>query len=226
MKKHPDQPWVICTKITDGDSNLLRQFQDTTEKLSMHPTILLAHSASLYLEESFHKDLRSLMEVNSISKSGVSLYTENEIKKIIDSDFKPDIIQLPLNILDARFYHNDILKQLTQIGIEIHARSVFLQGLFYLHISEIKTRFSDALPYLEKLKSIAIDYGITLAELSLLWVTGLEEVSKVIIGVDKIGHLKAHLDTLSKQVNSSVFEEALAINYNNENILNPSLWPK
>ena len=226
LRKHPNQPWTICTKISDGDSDLFHQFQDTVEKLSIHPTIILAHSASLYLEKSFHKDLKSLMEVKSISKIGVSLYTENEIKQILKSDFKPDIVQLPLNILDARLYHNNILKQLTQIGIEIHVRSVFLQGLFYLHFSEIKNRFSDALPYLEKLKSIAADSELTLAELSLLWVTSLSEVSKVIIGVDKTSHLITHLNTLGKQVSSSIFEEALAVIYNNENVLNPSLWAK
>ena len=50
-------------------------------------------------------------------------------------------------------------------------------------------------------------------------------MSKIIIGVDNVSQLKTHLDTLKKNVDSSVFEEALSIYYENENILNPSLWP-
>ena len=67
--------------------------------------------------------------------------------------------------------------------------------------------------------------GLTLSELSLSWLISLEEVSKVIIGVDNVNQLKVHLETLEKNVNPAVFEEALLVYYENENILNPSLWP-
>ena len=193
LKKNSEHSWSINTKISDGNNSLFEQFQDSIEKLSVRPTTLLAHSAELYLDESFNKELQSVKEEQSISKIGVSLYTENEIKQIIKSDFKPDIIQLPLNILDTRLYHHNILEQLAQEGIEIYVRSAFLQGLFYLPALELKNRFSDVVPYLEKLKSIAADSGYTLTELSLLWLVSLEEVSKVIIGVDKASHLKVHL---------------------------------
>lgn len=226
LKKHSEHSWAINTKISDGNNSLFEQFQDSIEKLSVRPTTLLAHSAKLYLNESFNKELQSVKEEQSISKIGVSLYTENEIKQIIKSDFKPDIIQLPLNILDTRLYHHNILEQLAQEGIEIYVRSAFLQGLFYLPALELKNRFSDVVPYLEKLKSIAADSGYTLTELSLLWLVSLEEVSKVIIGVDKASHLEVHLQTLEKKIDARVFEEALSIHYENETMLNPSLWPE
>jgi len=226
LKKHSEHSWAINTKISDGNNSLFEQFQDSIEKLSVRPTTLLAHSAKLYLNESFNKELQSVKEEQSISKIGVSLYTENEINQIIKSDFKPDIIQLPLNILDTRLYHHNILEQLAQEGIEIYVRSAFLQGLFYLPALELKNRFSDVVPYIEKLKSIAADSGSTLTELSLLWLVSMEEVSKVIIGVDKASHLEAHLQTLEKKIDTGVFEEALSVHYDNENVLNPSLWPE
>ena len=116
------------------------------------------------------------------------------------------------------------MSKLFNKGIEIHVRSAFLQGLFYLSKTDLKRRFSDALPQLDKLKSIAAKADLTIAELSLLWLVNLKEVSKVIIGLDALSQLKAHLETLKKNVDSSVFEEALSIRYENENILNPSLW--
>ena len=117
------------------------------------------------------------------------------------------------------------LARLYKNGIEIHVRSAFLQGLFYLPESDLNIRFSDAVPYLEKLKSIAAEAELTLAEFSLLWLVSLEEVNKVVIGVDNTDQLKTHLETLKKNVDPAVFEEALFIRYENENILNPSLWP-
>ena len=90
---------------------------------------------------------------------------------------------------------------------------------------QLEDGFKDVIPYLEKLKFISADIGLTLSELSLLWLVSLKEVSKVIIGVDNVNQLKNHLVTLKKNIDSSVFEEALSIYYENENILNPSLWP-
>ena len=66
----------------------------------------------------------------------------------------------------------------------------------------------------------------TLPQLSLLWLVNLKPISKVVIGIDNRWQLKNHINTLKKHVKSSVVEEALSICYENENILNPSLWPK
>ena len=136
----------------------------------------------------------------------------------------PDVIQLPMNILDTRLYRNKTLSHLHEKGIEIHIRSAFLQGLFYLPADSLNKNFSDAKPSLEKLKSIAIKSGLTLAELSLLWLLSLDEVSMVVIGIDNAKQLQNHIQTLKKKVDTSVFEKALSIHYENEDVLNPSKW--
>ena len=118
-----------------------------------------------------------------------------------------------------------MLAKLYEKGIEIHVRSAFLQGLFYLHESDLKNSFSDAILCLRKLRSIALKAGLTLAELSLLWLIQLEEINKVVIGVDNAIQLEAHLETTGKNIDPAVFKEALSIKYENEDILNPSRWP-
>ena len=140
------------------------------------------------------------------------------------SNRRPDVIQCPLSILDTRLYRNGFLERMKREGIDIHIRSVFLQGLFYLSDEKLLESFSDVSPSIKNLKTIAQDVDISLAELSLLWVSSLNQVDKVIIGVDTLNHLKAHLNTLVKKVDSKVFDDALSIIYENENILNPSLW--
>ena len=67
-----------------------------------------------------------------VPNTGVSVYTKEDIELVLESEFIPDVIQLPINILDNSFYKNGTLKDLHTKGIEIHARSIFLQGLFYL----------------------------------------------------------------------------------------------
>jgi aryl-alcohol dehydrogenase-like predicted oxidoreductase len=224
LKKRPENFWNIITKLSDGEKNISDQIQNSFEKLTILPTIVMAHSAALFLDDEFQKELFDAKEKQVISKVGISLYNASEINQVMESTLKPDVIQLPMNMLDTQLYRCGILKQLDEKGVEIHVRSAFLQGLFYLHKSDLNNHFSDVVPYLEKLKSIAAKSDLTLAELSLLWLVSLKEVNKVIIGVDNADQLKTHLETLKKSVGPDVFEEALSIHYENETILNPSLW--
>ena len=144
---------------------------------------------------------------------------------MLDSKIKPDVIQLPMNILDTRLYRSGVLSKLFDREIEIHVRSVFLQGLFYLSQDQLKSRFNDVVPFVNRLESIAAGNGLKLSELALLWLVSLEEISKVVIGVDNADQLKTHLIALEKKVDASVFEEVLSVHYENETIINPSLWP-
>ena len=59
-----------------------------------------------------------------VDKFGISIYTVEQMQKALHGN--PDIIQLPMNIADNRFI--PYLPELHKRGIEVHARSVFLQG--------------------------------------------------------------------------------------------------
>ena len=224
LKQQPKRSWNIIAKLSDNRKKVIDQIQDSAEKLNTLPTIVMAHSAALFMDGKFQNELFNAKEKKIISKVGVSLYNENDINQVIKSTFKPEVIQLPLNILDTQLYQCGVLAKLSKNGIEIHARSAFLQGLFYLTDSEITNRFPDAVPFLDKLKSIANANNISLAELSLMWLLSLEEVSKIVIGVDNADQLKTHLGTLKKSIDPAIFKEALSVNYENEKVLNPSLW--
>jgi len=221
--KQTKNSWDIITKVSSAN-NVIEQIQDSAEKLTVKPTTVLAHSADLFLDSRFQSEVQKAKDNELIHSLGVSLYNEKEINHVLESELKPEVIQLPMNILDTRIYHQGLLGNLFEKGIEIHVRSAFLQGLFYLSKIDLEDRFEDVIPCLEKLKSISGAAGLALPELSLLWLVNLKEVTKVIIGVDNVDQLKTHLKTLKKNVHSSVFEEALSIKYENENILNPSLW--
>ena len=73
------------------------------------------------------KTLNLLKKQNKIKKIGVSVYEVEELKKILKV-FKPDIIQIPINILNQNFLKKNFLKKIKKKGIEIHGRSIFLQG--------------------------------------------------------------------------------------------------
>tara|TARA_B100002052_G_C15878967_1_gene598306 strand:+ start:2123 stop:2983 length:861 start_codon:yes stop_codon:yes gene_type:complete len=214
----------VITKIGQVNNDLFKQVRDSIEKLSVDSVSLLTHSTKLYLDYYYQDEIQELKNKKYISKVGVSVYTQKEIEKILSSDLTPDIIQLPINILDTRLYHSGIISELSRIGIDIHARSIFLQGLFFLPNELLIKRFPDVVPSINKLQKISNDIGCTIGEISLLWVNSMNEISKIIIGIDKVSQLKENLNTLSKNLQYSSYERALEIKYENNNILNPSLW--
>ena len=225
VKRYPDFNWKIITKIASNNDSIIKQITDSVEKLNVLPNVVMAHNAKLYINKKFQIELKEILRKFNL-KIGVSVYDETDINQVLNSDLKPDVIQVPMNILDTALYQKKIISKLYQQNIEIHVRSVFLQGLFYLDDSVLKKQFSDVVPYIKKLRLIAKNANLTISELSLLWVASLDQISKIVIGVDSLYQLKSHFSTLNKNINNIFFEEALNINYNNSNITNPSLWKK
>jgi uncharacterized protein len=215
--------WAIVTKIGKGQQGLKSKIRDSIEKLKIIPHTILAHSVSDYLDIPFCDELHQLKDMLGIQKVGVSTYTVDDINEVLSAKI-PDVIQCPLNILDTKLYRNGILDEIKGHGIEIHIRSVFLQGLFYLSDEELKKKFPDVISAIKKLLFISNNAGVTLPELSLLWVLSLDQVDKVIIGVDSVKQLKIHINSIGKKVYIKSIDEACGLEYENENVLNPLLW--
>ena len=185
---------------------------------------LLAHSFQTYASNEFREVVDEGKNNGTILKHGVSLYEKSEIIKILDMSFPPDIIQIPINILDNRLYCDGIIKRLYQLKIRIQARSIFLQGLFYLPGKIWKNKYSQAYNTLKNLKELAGIANLSLSEFSLLWVNSIREISEIIIGVENKEQLLHHIILLKKKVDDDIFREAIKINFRNEKILNPAKW--
>ena len=74
------------------------------------------------------KELFIAKQNGKVQRVGVSVYTPAQLERALQ--YPIDIVQIPLNIFDGRFL--PYLPLLRDRGIEIHARSVFLQGLLLM----------------------------------------------------------------------------------------------
>lgn len=81
--------------------------------------------------------LQQLKTDGFVEKIGYSLNEPAELDALLELGMIPDLIQIPVNYFDRRFI--SYLDELKSSGTEIHARSVFLQGLFFL--KEFTQRF-------------------------------------------------------------------------------------
>ena len=114
-------------------SNLKFDFKKSLEHLNTDNVYaLLIHNADDLLKRGSDKlinSLHSIKKQHTVKKIGVSVYDLDQLNFVLEN-FEIDIIQLPFNIFDRRFFNNGMLRRLDKKGIEVHGRSIFLQGYF------------------------------------------------------------------------------------------------
>ena len=158
-------------------------------------------------------------EKKLVRKIGFSLYTPEQLRKLLDKNFIPDIVQVPYNLFDRRFEGE--FEMLKTLGVEIHTRSVFLQGLFFLEPNLLPAHFNRAKPLLEKLRKTFDDKA--LAGQLLNFCMRNPSIDKIVIGVNQASQLASnisHLNLSSTDLNWSEFQ------LSDESILLPYNWPK
>ena len=75
-----------------------------------------------------YKSLKILKKRGLVKKIGYSINSPSDLDNLYKK-FKPDLIQVPLNVFDQRILETGWLKKLQKDKVEIHVRSIFLQGL-------------------------------------------------------------------------------------------------
>lgn len=216
----------IITKLRiNHNYKIYDEYLKSLKNLNTKPWSIFFHNANDFIKDKYRKQLFELKKEKKISKIGVSVYKSEEIKKILKLE-KPDIIQIPINILDHRLIKNGLLKKIKKNKIQIHARSIFLRGLLFYKLNDIIKIFPQIKKELLILKEISHITNLSIADLSLLWVSKIKEIDKILIGVTSINELKLNVKTLNKKLKNNYFEKINKINIVNENIINPSKWRK
>jgi aryl-alcohol dehydrogenase-like predicted oxidoreductase len=226
---NPDFRIVTKTPPLRGQESpsvsLIRGFHESLSRLnrkSVHG--LLAHNADDLLGP-FGREIFSAMadlrESGKVSRIGASVYTAEQIEKILVR-FSIDLIQAPVNILDRRLTTSGWMKRLKEAGIEVHARSVFLQGLLLSDPSVLPCFFDSARPAIMKLRERARLIGITPLTAALRYVLDLPEVDVALVGVDNAAQLREILDDAACRQRV----DASDLGVDDVEILNPGMWAK
>ena len=161
-----------------------------------------------------------------IKKIGVSIYDKSQIKLLL-KNFDFDLIQIPINIFDQRLLMDDILVDLKKRGIEIYARSIFLQGLIFLDKNNLPSKFRAAKKYLEKLNDISLKFNLSKEEIALIFVNSICEIDKIVIGVEKIEQLKRNIKMLNNLKNFNKIKTIINFKdfiIEDESIIDPRKW--
>ncbi len=226
----------VITKLTERDY----PSEETVEKeieaalTRMHIDfidVLLIHSHQTYRQygETVLPVLRRLCREKVIGEYGVSLYRPQEMKVVVEDTQGPMAFEIPLNLFDRRFIDGPQLQDFKTAGHHFFARSIFLQGLFFIEPKDCPLHFSSVKDRLMKMKAFSDDAGLEPESLPLLFALSHPHMDGVILGVDHLAHLRRNIDAISNgqlAAFESLTPQLESFRVEDEAITVPSNWPK
>ena len=221
----------VITKISELnlDSNNIQRdikykFQKSLENLKIKKIYgLLLHRPEQLLSSRGDEIISALMFLktnNFVEKIGISIYSPKILEKLLKK-IRFDIVQVPFNILDNRIEKSGWLDKLSNLNIEIHARSIFLQGLLLMRYDELPKIYfknhKDLILWYEWQKN---NSSVDPFEICLKFVLSNSKIDKVLIGIDNRAQIIELVEKI-KRDHQIIFPQ---INCNDENLINPSFW--
>jgi aryl-alcohol dehydrogenase-like predicted oxidoreductase len=231
-------PPIIITKLKadlGGNVNsveIYNQLKQTIENSMMRLQInkipiLLLHNASNMTDNNglILQGLIRLKDEGLVEKIGVSVYSPEEVIKAIDiKDF--DAIQIPINIFDHRLIDSGLLKSLEQHNFIVFARSIFLQGLFFLDPDTLPENLKLAREPIITIRKLAQKYKIDVAEMAFAFVRDLPQISSMVIGAETSTQVLENCALIEcpKLPEELKYEILDSFSDLPVKIINPSLW--
>jgi len=196
----PSQPpFSIITKtapIAAGVEAMERRARASLDRLGQtRIRALLVHNAAELLSPdgpALWTRLRRLKEAGLCEAIGFSACACDDPLGLARR-FQPDIVQAPLNLLDQRLIASGALSELAAMGVEVHLRSIFLQGLMFLPGHDLPLEAHILATGLSRLRRLVAEAGADPLRIALAFALSRPEASRVIVGVSSPQELRAIL---------------------------------
>ena len=223
------KPFKVISKAPKNSkiSTIEKYFLESLERLTIpHLYGFLLHDFIDY--ENDKRILAPLYELKNngkVDKVGFSLYHPEQLEMLFNDKVQFDIVQIPYNLADRRF--EKYLGELKKRNIEIHVRSVFLQGLFFMNPETIPEKLIPFKSFLILLDEQSKSFNKSIASIALNFVLHNMLIDKVVLGVDNVDQMKKNIldvDTnLSENDLRQIISELEKIRIP-EKLLMPSNW--
>jgi aryl-alcohol dehydrogenase-like predicted oxidoreductase len=210
--KGKEPPFIVSKLKVDLQLNsvleLERQMVGKAEhilsrlQLSAIPSLMIHDPAVLQVYgPSVSRILNRMKRDGIIQRGGVSFGADpiNQYKysaALIQDDIY-EMIQLPVNLFDRRLIQCGGLQDFANRGKWVVARSVFLQGLFFMNKQSLPEKLTEGAALLERLHELARSEEMSIAELALAYVRDLEGVHCLVIGAESPEQIKVNLELMN-----------------------------
>ena len=142
--------------------------------------------------------LKFLKKKKLVQKIGVSVYEPFQMKTILKY-WKPDIVQIPINPLNNSFLKDKFMNRLKKKKIEIHARSIFLQGAILKNVNKLPNRIKRKKKLFIKWNNWCKKNKISKLKAAIQFIKANKKIDKMVVGVDKVENLKQIVEIVNKK---------------------------
>jgi len=185
---------------------------------------ILVHHAGDLAKPGAEHIVDALMQARALGWAdwmGVSIYDAEQLA-IAESRFQPQLVQLPLNVLDRRSIQSGMLSRLKAHGVEVHARSVFLQGALLMNPNELPQFFGPVRTHIARLQQYWSGAGLSALGGCLAFALQQPEIDGVIVGVNRLGEFEDIVAAVDQGRDICLHEPATSID---PFYLDASRWP-
>ena len=183
---------------------------------------LLLHNANSLLYKNgdeIYKGIRNMKISGFTNKIGVSIYDFNVLDKILKK-FKFNLIQAPFNILDQRLVEKGWLKKLKKRKIEVHARSIFLQGILLLKHNQLPKKLIKLSKKLIVWENWLKKNKFSSLQVCLSFVLNQHQLDGIVVGYSNINQLNQILKLKQIKNNFSLPN----LNIKDKKLIDPREW--
>jgi aryl-alcohol dehydrogenase-like predicted oxidoreductase len=188
-------------KCTSLDALLLHRPQDLTG----------AQGVELYAA------IKSLMAEKMIDRFGVSIYSPDDLEGIIGT-FDIHVVQAPLNVFDRRIL--GVTDQLSALNIEVHVRSIFLQGVLIASPQDRPQRFEPWSEHFALFDEWVRSSGVSAMACCMGFALQQSGIAKLVIGTTSA----ESLDEIMNSIPNSVLEVPTHLQSSVEQLIDPRIW--
>ena len=218
LKKINLKDYHIILKINIKDELDFKKINDLMKKIKINSFYcIMIHDQDLLSDRNIdfvENFLQKLIENGITKKIGISLYKFENIKSLFKR-IKFNIVQLPFNIFDQRLMNNKLLRFFKEKKIEIHARSIFLQGTI------LKKDYYQKFRVKKKFEKFIISQSYTKLFHCLNFIKQHEFIKKVVIGINNYENLIEIVNNIKKKkiiINYAKFKSS------NIKLIDPNAW--
>ena len=176
---------LICSKKLEN--NILNSLKNLG--INKFYAILIRNPLNILKNKTMIKNILFLKEKGLVEKLGFTLYHPDELDKLYNL-FRPDIVQIPHSIIDNRFDKRGWINKMHEDNVEIHVRSVFLQGVLLEEFNNLPKFFSQYKDYFFKFDSWLKKNNISKLEACMNHSIKDNRISKIVVGINSKKNLK------------------------------------
>ena len=228
----------IVTKVSpqvfgEGDGDDLRAAQERIRASVAASIEALAPARidTLLIHRSDHRTaargrlwdvMQRFREQGAVSRIGVSALSPPDAFDALE-DESVDVMQVPGSLLDQRLARAGFFEAARDRGVEVHVRSVYLQGLAFLEPHHVPPHLAACISVLEEMRAYAAHEGREAAEVWLDYARTLP-VDYLVIGTESEAQLMSNAHRFRQPRVGGIDSFAAQLPLLGDDVLDPARW--